>query len=118
MSEPAWTPGPWEFGRRSRFKQRISGQDWANFAGVYVRMAGDGQDYAKGLANARLIAAAPDLYAALKTLREAQEAFELSLCDAGVDPSGTDDYRAAQAHLVATMAAGDAALAKARGEQP
>ena len=39
----------------------IDGQEWTDLARVVVRMEGSDHDEAEGLANARLIAAAPDL---------------------------------------------------------
>ena len=44
----------------------ISGDRWENLARVITRMCGDDRDDDEGLANARLIAAAPDLLATLK----------------------------------------------------
>ena len=64
------TPGPWTITRDEENYVHISG-NWVNFARVVVRFRGDKQDYKTGLANARLIAAAPDMLAALKDARDA-----------------------------------------------
>lgn len=64
------TPGPWVIGPRVTKKngaayERICGGGWISFARVWVRMEGKGCDTPRGLANARLIAMAPELAAAL-----------------------------------------------------
>ena len=65
------TPGPWtiKFFRSIEPNHAlICAEDWHDFASVVVRFCGDDTDDATGLANARLIAAAPDLLAALEEL--------------------------------------------------
>jgi hypothetical protein len=47
---------------------RISGKNWAGFALVVTRLDGDDFDHPEGIANARLIAAAPELLAALERI--------------------------------------------------
>ncbi|WP_186177756.1 hypothetical protein [Burkholderia gladioli] len=68
-SKPAWTPGPWELEVSSWDNQRIYGND-ARVPGerrfiAEVSLYWDGAN-----ANAKLIAAAPELIEALKTLVE------------------------------------------------
>lgn len=56
------TPGPWLIDHiRGRYRVRINGRGWGSLARVIVRMDGDVEDSPEGMANARLIAAAPDL---------------------------------------------------------
>lgn len=64
------TPGPWRVseGRHNKNWALISAPRWEDFARVVIRMDGDEMDFATGVANARLIAAAPDLLAACKAL--------------------------------------------------
>ncbi len=65
------TPGPWVIQRSRTIRPNyawVCGQDWHELATVVVRSPGDKKDDATGLANARLIAAAPDLLAALEEL--------------------------------------------------
>lgn len=65
------TPGPWtiKFFRSIEPNHAlICAEDWHDFASVVVRFCGDDTDDATGLANARLIAAAPELLEALKEL--------------------------------------------------
>lgn len=102
MSEPKWTPGPWEcvIGAANTSERlvvqtatpRTKGRHYA-VARCYANLAGDSPH------NARLIAAAPELYAALAELVEEIET------DGGVDTS-----------CWPILDAGKAALAKARGE--
>ena len=62
------TPGPWTVARTTTHGMEISGSEWRRFARVYVRFEGDDEDSQVGLANAKLIAAAPELLEALKQL--------------------------------------------------
>lgn len=66
MSEVKHTRGPWKIeNKRGKYRVRISGAGWEEFAKVIVRMQGDEQDLEEGLANANLIASAPELLEAL-----------------------------------------------------
>lgn len=66
------TPGPWTIGSRTAGGcwRVIDAPTWDAFAKVVIKMTDDKADSEQGLANARLIAAAPDLLAALKRARE------------------------------------------------
>ena len=67
------TPGPWIIQRSRTIRPNyalICGQDWHDLANVVVRFSGDKEDDATGLANARLIAAAPETIKALEALLE------------------------------------------------
>jgi hypothetical protein len=70
------TPGPWEFTpdeietkRGSHFVYRIESSRGSDFLGTFDPNE-DGGDYSEAEANARLIAAAPDLLEAVKTMVE------------------------------------------------
>lgn len=67
------TPGPWQAERtsfRDKHYAAIHGiaekRTWGELATVAVRLSGEKRDSIEGLLNAQLIAAAPDLLAALK----------------------------------------------------
>lgn len=61
------TPGPWRIeDKRSRGRTLISGDGWMRLCDVYTVMEGCREPCPEGVANARLIAAAPDLLAALQ----------------------------------------------------
>ena len=64
------TPGPWEIGSEVDVTGRrsVSGKGWVRFAEVITRMSGDSEDCTDGLANANLIAAAPDLLENLEAI--------------------------------------------------
>lgn len=94
----AWTPGPWRVGNPpvsgpSPRHIHVSGPTVGS--GVVARLL------PKREADARLISAAPDLYEALAEVRRVG-----------------DDKLAFRSEWVAAVAKADAALAKARGEQP
>ena len=81
----AHTPGPWiveppasgdgdiSDASMPQCHSFISSSNWSALARVVTRMEGETADSEEGLANARLIRAAPDLYTALKALLEAAE---------------------------------------------
>ena len=62
------TPGPWRFGEAKNGYTTIGGGNWGEFATVVTRMEGRDHDDPTGVANARLIVAAPDLLAAVEAL--------------------------------------------------
>jgi hypothetical protein len=64
MKTPAHTPGPWKVAEREGCYRSINGVAWYGLAKVVTRMDGTERDCKDGAANARLIAAAPDLLAA------------------------------------------------------
>lgn len=104
MSGENWTPGPWVTKRDGDFVT-MSGHDlaWTDFAEVVVRIHGEPTDDPEGIANAHLIAAAPELYEALKdVLRSARKDFMTG-------PEGDIEFREAYSEAFAT-------LRKARGE--
>lgn len=90
------TPGPWTIERKKKYRAHISGFGWHGLAKVIVRMRDDEDDCEDGLANARLIASAPDLLEALEDL------FGQTYASTLEDPSVMDRARAA--------------IAKAKGE--
>ena len=81
MNEPKHTPGPWRIERPlNSTRAHIStapdaDPQWSELASVVVRMNHEDKDCEDGLANARLIAAAPHLLAVVQmamTMREQQ----------------------------------------------
>lgn len=74
MSNAKHTPGPWRIDRAIAYDDgdngmsavSISGDGWGEFAKCLVKF--DDEDPPEGQANARLIAAAPDLLSALERL--------------------------------------------------
>ena len=122
------TPGPWEVGMRGGFNANIifdrSGEDLHSDNGIclvygmYQHQNIDEQKDSKGLANARLIAAAPELLSELKNLRRAY----VSLLETGRDRI---IQHGGQCDSVESMEAADlnlksarAAITKATGDQP
>jgi hypothetical protein len=105
MSETKWTPGPWEI-RRSKlatdgaFDYAVSAGDVPVIAEAFGRDAHGGWPPAE--ANAHLIAAAPDLYAALVAALEYVALYE-------------SEHMSNKA--LAVHQKGRAALARARGEK-
>lgn len=54
--------GPWELGKdRGKARRYINAPGWEELAKVVTRMEGDTDEHAEGLANAELIAAAPEI---------------------------------------------------------
>jgi len=86
------TVGPWEITGRKITKHGgaydfISGFKWGKFARVVVRFDYDYADNPAGVANARLIALAPDLAAALL---KAEEALDDAIRIAARNEAGPD----------------------------
>lgn len=71
-----WTPGKWEVRGRTRggCYAFISAPGWERFAKVVVKMKGDFHEITDGLANARLIAAAPEMAELLALVVDGAEA--------------------------------------------
>lgn len=117
MSERKWTPGPWEYVPGTEYHgPYVSGPlggdvcdcyAMSNPAALSVRNGGSSQPIwhqaERADANARLIAAAPDLYEALEAM---VAAFKVYVGHESDPPQDEID----------AMKAGRAALAKARGE--
>jgi hypothetical protein len=118
MSEPKWTPGPWESG----YGDGITGPRCApsvhldRHADIWPVRAGknvvcwlaasfgfESRDALKR--DARLIAAAPELYESLQAIQ--------AFCD---DPDGSDKPEPLAVGLCRLLQPARAALAKARGE--
>ena len=118
MSETPWTPGPWfasdwslDDGPNATTieSRKHTGSTWWPGGVEKVRIA-DTADGVNPLADARLIAAAPELAEALEKLLEYEPA------RAEIRPDAKGDRQHAEA--VAVFAAARAALAKAKGETP
>lgn len=115
MPEPKFTPGPWKIPDQT-WRTRLTVE--ALGEGVACPGSGGAMSYTHTIctldwngtpewdANARLIAAAPSLYAALDELREAVAD---ALCNEGIP--GFDPYRLPRAQIAASNA-----ILKARGE--
>mgnify|MGYP003443857007 FL=1 len=93
--ETKWTPGPWPVKPTGDFKRIVIGDGLVEGPGGYevAEVYSDDCDRDEAMANAHLIAAAPDLYAAL------------AMAQLWLDVDGRFDMRGI-----------NAALAKARGE--
>ena len=115
MTEPKWTPGPWRVGIDDDGNP-LSGRPCVDAAAEYdctiVHFAGFVQEYWRSArgdreihANARLIAAAPELYEALRL----HKVYEETPTDRGWTNGPKGKARAAW------LAARDAAMAKAEG---
>ena len=96
------TPGPWavkpyrgEHGFASEHFRQIDGQGWDALARVVVRMAGGEFDSPEGAANARLIAAAPDMLEALEKALELLEPFDDPELSLGLGKDALTSIRAA-----------------------
>ena len=99
------TPGPWtiKFFRSIEPNHAlICAEDWHDFASVVVRFCGDDTDDATGLANARLIAAAPEMLEALKEAKNGLRYWEPQTAHGASE----------MARICALV---DAAIAKAKG---
>lgn len=99
-----FTPGPWALGKMRKYRIGIDGESWTDLAKVVVRMddgfTGIAVNSPDGYANARLIAAAPDLYEALRALSNNIGAASLARNPLGIE----------------LRAAAERALAKATGQ--
>lgn len=91
------TPGPWKLvPAKNPSYNLVCAEGWHKLARVVVRMMGHGSDSTEGVANARLIAAAPEL------LEAAENALHYMRLHKYADQAWADDL--------------DAAIKKARGE--
>lgn len=109
MAETKWTPGPWAVrvaGHRINVGQDRNGRYYNRVAEMATTATSNVA--AEGLANAALIAAAPDLYEALQAMVTMQEQMARR-------PSGGGGVLPADYGIVRGKA--HVALAKARGEQ-
>lgn len=122
MSETKWTPGPWEVAQDDfddSFYVRL--RDNPDGIGEYIIAAEIGQPTGDdGRADARLIAAAPEMADALRPFASFLDALELMS-----NYPKTGETHVFESHVVGRRAltvedfkAARAALAKARGEQP
>ena len=109
--EPKWTPGPWAVERNKRT------WGWVDVVGPSLGVGGPTQatdltlaDEVKRIAEAHLIAAAPDLYAALDDLLASYAEPDQQICCGGHDCG----CRGASVRDLAEHHA-RAAIAKARG---
>lgn len=99
MSEVKHTPGPWHAGEYEEYDQAVIGP-----AGIMVADCSiyhETRSIETNQANARLIAAAPEMYAALKAL--------LKEC--------SDNYRSGRAIVPSVMADACDAISKAEGRE-
>ena len=112
MSETKWTPGPW---RRGRDRGSIDAEVHTTVAHIVTT----NNDYETSSANARLIAAAPELYEVAEAptfFRVADDLyFGLKDADGGWSVNLPKEMIAFAERY---MAKRDAALARARGETP
>jgi len=60
------SPAPWNMVRHGKYEHAINSDEWDELATVATRMFGDDEDDVEGMANARLIASAPELLEALR----------------------------------------------------
>ena len=103
------TPGPWLIGKRSSGGYSLINADgWESLARVVTVMEDDNRPCAEGVANARLIAAAPDL---LEALKELSRSFIGTYSD---DQRSDDEINNHREHWERMARA---AIAKATGEQ-
>ena len=109
------TPGPWKVGSKARMKPYVEGAD-----GMFVASCGgnapgkgnyDTATWRRREANARLIAAAPDLLEALKRLLSRLAEFE---ADANMD---AQTFREWAGHVEPAVRNALAAIAKATSDE-
>lgn len=114
MSAPAFTPGPWQYLRSPSGPIRVGPSHNCTVAVAPFPPTGDQE------ANARLIAASPDLYAALSNLladlAPIVNEFHNSKVN-GAWPPAPGDARALASELTRISVPARAALAKAQGAQ-
>jgi len=55
------TPGPWNLTNGKKITKKVNGSNWYQFASVIIRLEGAESNSEIGEANAKLIAAAPEL---------------------------------------------------------
>jgi hypothetical protein len=99
------TPGPWTITRYEDEPETyvyFQAPDWLNFARAAIRRVDDAEDSPTGIANARLIAAAPDMLEALESAADELERI-------------ADIHGYGRASI---LRAARAAIAKATGGQP
>ena len=112
MSAPAFTPGPWRIAKRGEDEAfYVVERDEPNEPSRHAYRVAHVLDYnelQQNAANARLIAAAPDLFAALYSLLDFEEPD--SILDQQTDVRLREERAAA-------VGAAHAALAKAQGAQ-
>ena len=99
------TPGPWKLGSRVGEKNcfvEINGSGWVALATVPVRLNVGEFDLPEGVANARLIAAAPALLAALQAI----------VWGDGYDIEGPDGMNLTRARAAISLATQDPAQGK------
>lgn len=119
-SLPQWTEGPWQTDEPNGATRDImapspGGGPRELLATAYPVGDGVTARITAGRANAKLIAAAPDLYAALKGVLELISAGKL-VRDTSSDAN--PDWAMRQMPFVMALGAAEDALAKARGEKP
>lgn len=107
MSEVKFTRGPWKVGKYLGQGGWVVHMDVGDKGrGSDIVSGVSGLDNTERLANAHLIAAAPDLYAALKQMIEAMVRYEMDIAGEGDAPQRHRDL----------MRKARSALKKARGE--
>ncbi len=116
------TPGPWEIHQiKSKDREHpsrvyISGEGWHCLASVIVRLFGRKEGRPEGLANMRLIAAAPDLLAALHEGRRAiGDHFAPNDCYATGPLTGNNYRDLVECPACSFIRMHEAAIAKAEG---
>lgn len=111
MSEPTFTPGPWE----ADGADVIATKPFRQILVDYNRTVAANFTRDEAAANARLIAAAPEMYAALTDI--------FAMMDEGYLVRNTSDdakpgWAMKQLPFIKRLQTAHAALAKARGETP
>lgn len=124
MTEPRHTPGPWHIDREYdaapghvAISSASGPHEHLGLAQVVVEI--EDEPYAQGVANAQLIAAAPELYAALEPIAQAGEIYRATLAKyiaAGEIPARDAAWDHLAALGIEAVLNAHSALAKARGE--